>query len=311
MIGSIRFSRSELRDLVLNLEEKVGERTADLSRSLEEVRGLKVKQDSDYYLASLLVEPLAANRADSKRFQVDFLTRQLKSFRFKNWDAEIGGDICVADNITLGFETHTLFLNGDAMGKSLQGSAGALVLGAVFRAIAARHQGETQRAGHVGHEVSGPQEWLRDAFIEIQNVFASFEGFMMITMIMGLLDEKRGIVHYINASHPPPVLYRGGRASLLKSEVVFHRLGEQVAPEDIFVQSLELPKGDVLVMGSDGRDDLVVGKDEYGEALMNEDENMFVELVERCETDLPRILAGLRETGRLTDDLSLLRIESK
>lgn len=78
------------------------------------------------------------NNNKSERVHVDFLISQKKKFQFRSYKEEIGGDICVSYNITLRNRPMSVFLNADAMGKSMQGAGGALVLGSVFQSIIQR-----------------------------------------------------------------------------------------------------------------------------------------------------------------------------
>ena len=64
------------------LEDQVAARTDELRRTLEEVEAVKAQQDADYYLTSQLLKPLGANKAQSDVFDIDFLVRQKKEFRF-------------------------------------------------------------------------------------------------------------------------------------------------------------------------------------------------------------------------------------
>ena len=69
---------------------------------------------------------------------VKFFLKQKKEFIFRDRQKEIGGDINIAHTITVANRPHTVFINGDAMGKSVQGAGGALVLGAIFQSIIER-----------------------------------------------------------------------------------------------------------------------------------------------------------------------------
>ncbi len=53
------------------LERKVNERTEHLTRTLGEINELKFQQDGDYYLTSLLIEPLAKNSVTSELMDED------------------------------------------------------------------------------------------------------------------------------------------------------------------------------------------------------------------------------------------------
>lgn len=302
MVDSIRTKNAQLNDYANDLEAKVADRTEELQQSLAEVRKLKIRQDGDYYLTSLLIEPLARNQVKSDSVSVDFLLKQRKSFQYSKWQAEIGGDICIAKSIELGGKTHTAFLNADAMGKSIQGAGGALVIGAVFESILKRTESsQTMRQMF-------PERWLKSAYQELAAVFASFRGGMMVTAICGLVDDQTGFTYYLQAEHPDPVLYRQGRARLLTPKHRAGKLGMPLHGGDQFTNTLRLQPGDLLLLGSDGRDDLEI-IDRTGQPVIQEDPQAFVRAVEAAEGDLAGIEARLLATGKLLDDLSFIRIE--
>ncbi|MCB1160874.1 MAG: PAS domain-containing protein, partial [Leptospiraceae bacterium] len=121
----------ELELSYLDLEKKVIERTKELKETLDQVEALKKIQDGDYFLTSLLITPLGQNVIQSPYVQVESFLKQKKSFLFKEKYYEIGGDINIAHKLTLKNRSHILFMNADAMGKSIQGAGGVLVLGSV------------------------------------------------------------------------------------------------------------------------------------------------------------------------------------
>lgn len=302
MVGSIREAQRKLQDHADNLEDKVKERTRELENTLGEVQNLKTQQDGDYFLTSLLNKPLGANHVHSDTIKVDFLVKQKKEFAFRKWKEEIGGDICIAHTVYLKNRKFTVFLNADAMGKSIQGAGGTLVLGAVFQSIIER----TKMVRN--SQDTFPEQWLKNTFTELQRVFESFDGSMLISVVMGLVDDKTGFLYYMNAEHPWTVLYRDGKASFIENELTFRKLGTSGMSGMLTVKTMQLRPGDVLIAGSDGRDDLLLGKEEDGTRIINEDENLILEKVERAESDLEKIYELLLETGELTDDLSLLRL---
>ncbi|MBI3395406.1 MAG: SpoIIE family protein phosphatase [Spirochaetia bacterium] len=305
LILANRFVRlnKEVEDLNTNLEKKVEHRTNQLKESLTQVQALKEQQDGDYFLTSLLLSPLSGQHARSERVNLQFYVKQSKAFSFKRWNASIGGDICVAHTLTLCGRSHVVFLNGDAMGKSMQGAGGALVLGTVFKAMVTRTQ-STEAARNLH-----PEQWLKQCFHELQSVFVAFDGTMLISAVLGIIDEQRGILYYVNAEHPQPVLFRGGRATFLGEPGWLHKIGvEWNVERPLRVHLFQLEPDDVVIAGSDGRDDLDLGVDETGTRIINEDETLFLRAVESSEGDLTRLKEGLLRTGRLTDDLSLIRI---
>lgn len=302
MVSSIRNARAKLKDYADNLEAMVAERTDQLKKSLEDVQALKLQQDGDYFLTSLLIKPLSANRAISPTIDIDFVVMQKKKFEFRKYKEEIGGDLCSAHPITLQRNPFTVFLNGDAMGKSMQGAGGALVLGSVFESIITR-----TRYSSAAQNMS-PERWLKNAFLELHKVFESFDGSMLISLIMAIIDDKTGLMYYINAEHPHTVLYRNRKAVFIEDESHFRKLGTTGLEGTLYIPTFQLEAGDVIVAGSDGRDDILTGHDDNGNRIINEDETIFLETVMEADGKLDRIVELTKSHGELTDDLSLLRL---
>lgn len=302
MVRSIRTAREKLQEHADDLEIKVQERTAELQETLQTVQQLKTNQDGDYFLTAMIIKPLSANNVNSETINVEFLLDQKKKFEFRKWKEEIGGDICSAHSIRLKDRPYTVFLNADAMGKSMQGAGGALVLGAVFESII-----ERTKLSRVTQD-QFPERWLKNAFVELQKVFESFDGTMLVSAAMGVLDDSTGVLYYINAEHPWTVLYRKGEASFIENELAYRKLGMPSLDSKISIQTLQLKAGDVLIAGSDGRDDILLGRDEKGGRIINEDEQLFLPAVEEGHGDLEQIRKVLARRGEFTDDLSLIRI---
>lgn len=302
MVSSIRSAKEKLQQYADHLEEKVKERTAELSETLRVVQDLKHQQDGDYFLTSLLIKPLSRNLARSKHVEVEFLMEQKKKFEFRKWKEEIGGDLCSAHSVQLQGKDYTVFINADAMGKSMQGAGGALVLGAVFESIMERtHTMPVLRD-------QSPERWIKNAFQELQTVFESFDGSMLVSMVLGLIDDETGLLYYVNVEHPWTVLYRNGKAEFIEQEHMFHKLGVTGMGGQIHVHTFQLLPEDIIIAGSDGRDDLLIGTDEGGERIINEDELLFLKVVDSGQGRLSGIRSNLEELGALTDDLSLIRI---
>lgn len=291
---------AELEGAKANLEEKVELRTDELRKSLEKVRELKTAQDGDYFLTSLLLRPLARNAADSGIIEVDTLTKQKKQFEFKNRKYEIGGDISISDTIELSGKRYIVFANADAMGKSLQGAGGAIVLGSVFNSLIIRSRFQGDYAKRT------PVEWITQAFLELQHVFESFDCSMLVSCVLGLVEEETGLLTYVSAEHPSVVLFRDAKASFLDTETAHLKLGTPHTITDVHIRSFQMKKGDHIIAGSDGRDDLHLGGANI--RIMNENELLFLEIVERAKGDLKEIAAQLEKEGSLTDDLTLLRL---
>lgn len=299
MVRSIKNSKRKLQDYADNLEEMVEKRTQELKKRLDEINQLKTQQDGDYFLTSLLLTPLSHNLVKSNSVEVDFILKQKKQFTFRKWSREIGGDLCVAHSIFLRDLPYTVILNADAMGKSMQGAGGILVLGSVFQSIIER------TLSIPSEKAKYPEIWLKHAAIELHKIFLSFDGSMLISMVFGLIDDTTGTFYFINAEHPFSVLYRDQRADFIENEMTTHRkIGTTITEGNISIQIFPLKNNDILFLGSDGRDDIILNNN--GE--INEDETRFLKIIESCGADLPCIQKELTETGRLIDDLSILKI---
>jgi hypothetical protein len=303
MADTIERQNLEIKEYTENLEDKVKERTNELNLSLQEVTKLKMQQDGDYFLTSLLLKPLGRNRIDADTVKVDFLVKQKKEFEFKKNKNEIGGDLCTADSIFLGGKKYSIFLNADAMGKSIQGAGGALILGSVFHAIVERTKLSKAVMSYT------PERWIKNTFIELHKTFETFDGSMLVSMILGLVDNDNGFCYFINAEHPFAVLYRDGKASFLETKSFYRKLGTTDTQGGIVVDTFQILSGDILLIGSDGRDDISISNAIDGTRVMNENENLFLGTVESSDGDLIRIYENLQKLGEITDDLSLLRLE--
>ncbi|MBE7440246.1 MAG: SpoIIE family protein phosphatase [Spirochaetales bacterium] len=302
-----RFVRlhNEVEDLNKNLEKKVQDRTQQLADSLNEIRGLKEQQDGDYWLTSLLIKPLKGLFGRSPNVSIELLERQKKKFKFRKWSSEIGGDINAVHKITLRGREYTVVINGDAMGKSIQGAGGALVLGTVFKSVIAR----TEMSSHAANKY--PEQWLKECFIEFQNVFTSFDGTMLMSAIIALVDDRSGLVYFINAEHPWAVLWRDGKAEFIEDRLHFRKFGTTGMEGSLEVKLFQMRPDDALILGSDGRDDIQTGVDERGLRIINESEQEFLRRVEDGHGNLIDIEESILAQGTLTDDFSMIRIGYK
>lgn len=292
--------RRELVEYSHKLEARVEERTGDLRRSLAEVQELKDRQDGDYFLTAQIMKPLGINRARNGPVQVEVFINQYKKFRFRKWHSQIGGDYCASSEIRLRGRIYTVFINADAMGKSMQGAGGYLVLGSVFSSIVDR------TARIVREQEAYPEQWLKQSYLDMSRVFDSFDGSMMASLTMGLIDHDAGLLYLLNGEHPLPVLYRNGKASFIECDENLRRLGSTFGGVVFRISIVPLKQGDVIIAGSDGRDDLRF-RDRDGQ--INQNEFLFLEQVARGKSDLASIYGFLEATGELIDDLSLIRVE--
>ncbi len=297
MVNSVSEARAVLARHAETLEAQVKERTSELTKLIE-------SQNGDYFLTSLLLRPLGRSTAANSAVRIEMLTEQYKKFVFKDRTDEIGGDISTATTLLIGQTPCTVFLNADAMGKSIQGAGGAIVLGVLFGSL-------INRARITAQADMTPQRWIRSAFLELAQVFEIFDGSMLVSAVLGVIDESQGIAYLVNAEHPAPVLYRNERAQLLPMRSMQKRLGLPVDLGAPFsVHALRLQAGDVLIIGSDGKDDVVIQEaDGDNNRVINSNERAFLSHVENAKAHLPTIQRWIKSTGRLSDDFSLLRVE--
>lgn len=301
LANSIVKLNEEVEDLNKNLERKVEERTDALNESLNQLQVLKEKQDGDYFLTSLLIQPLARIENQIPEIKIETYVNQKKKFQFRGKNGEIGGDICIVGTIHLESGDYTVFANGDAMGKSIQGAGGALVLGVVFQAVLSRAKSSYTKS-------RPPELWLKDLYVELQSVFVSFDGSMLSSVVLGMV-AKDGFVYYINAEHPWSILYRDAVASFIETELSMRKLGFPKNDHYFQIKTFSLEAGDILLIGSDGRDDIVLPSDESSLRSINEDETLILRFVERSESNLNRLVQEIESNGEITDDLSFLKIE--
>lgn len=287
------------QDLMRTIE-KLNNLQTEFEVSLDEIKKLKRGQDGDYFLTTLLMKPLMNELNESEKVTTDCVLIQKKAFLFKEKFHHLGGDFNMTGQMNFRGEDFVMFFNGDGMGKSMQGAGGALVMGTVLNSILSRVAGP----GRV--LATTPEQWLKETYEEIQTLFLSFDGAMMFSGILGLVNEKTGELLYINAEHPFLVLYRNGRAEFIDKELSMRKFG---SPSEFgfHIHRFQLEAGDVLFAGSDGKDDLNL---KPGAAVpeMNYDYHLFLRQVERSEAGLKTLVKSLYNVGEPTDDLSIIRV---
>ncbi|TGK03885.1 stage II sporulation protein E [Leptospira semungkisensis] len=297
--------KKDLLDHQMFLEKKVEEKTKELQETLTDLRALKEKQDGDYYLTSLLLRPLATLKYESNSTKIRGILRQKKTFVFRKKESDIGGDLVSISEIVLYGKKYLVIMNSDAMGKSIQGAGGALVMGTVFKAIVSRTQ--ISRT----NQKKTPEKWLKDCYTELQNVFVTFDGTMLVSAMICLLDEETGALYSINAEHPNMVLYRDRKASFVDPDFPLRKLGFSENTSEPLVRVDKLEAGDLIFIGSDGRDDIIIQDPNSAEPVMNEDENLFLRFVELSGGNLEDLERLISAAGEISDDLSLLSISYK
>ena len=279
--------------------EKLNNLQTEFTVSLDEIKTLKRQQDGDYFLTSLLMKPLLVDFNKSKTVSSHSVIIQKKSFLFKNKHYQLGGDLCISANLIFENQGWTLFFNGDAMGKSVQGAGGAVVMGTVLNSILSRSD---------GHTITNitPEEWMKDAYNEIQTIFLSFDGAMMVSGIIGMINDTTGEMLFVNAEHPFLILYRDGKATFIEKELFLRKFGSP-SEFQLKIQKFQLLPGDIVFAGSDGKDDLDLSPGSE-QPVVNQDYTLILRIIERSQSNLKKIVNSIYKAGDIIDDLSLCRI---
>lgn len=274
----------------------------EIIKNLNEIQMLKNKQDGDYFLTSLLYNSLQKTNYNSEVFEIKYFVKQKKDFVYKNKNHQIGGDYVFIKQLFFNERSYIFFINADAMGKSLQGANGAIILGSLILAYLNRFE-------NTGDGYLFPENLLLKIYMELQRVFETFEGSMLVSCVLGFLDEKTHTIYFMNFEHPYPVLYRNRKATFVGRNTIMRKLGTpDMLQSDPKVEILKLERGDIFLVGSDGKDDILLKKN--GFFYMNEDEELFLKLVEESDGRWEDLIHRIFHTGEVKDDVSLIFIRS-
>ncbi|MBK7058865.1 MAG: SpoIIE family protein phosphatase [Leptospiraceae bacterium] len=185
------------------------------------------------------------------------------------------------------------------MGKSMQGASGAIVIGTAILNI-------LWQAKNKGISNLSAEEWLQFTVLELNNIFLTFDGSMIVSAFFGLIGETNRDLLFSNFEHPQVVLFRDNKASFLELNNQNPKLG-LISVNSIPIERKFLQSNDILIIGSDGKDDIELSSNSEGRSI-NEDETAILELIEKSEGNLKKIEMLLEEKGTLIDDLSLMSI---
>jgi len=129
-----------------------------------------------------------------------------------------------------------------------------------------------------------------------------------VTFFFAKLDTKKRILHYTNAGHNRPVLYRGDETVLLEESGMVCG----VRPENTYHESdIGLESGDILLLHTDGLDEARNEKDELfgleraGEVIRTNRDHPADRIAQMLRREVHRFI-GTREQ---TDDLTLILIK--
>ncbi len=185
-------------------------------------------------------------------------------------------------------EEHVFFSVGDVMGK---GASAAALMGQVRSALRA-------------YAVDGQNP--SEALSSLDHLFSVLSENRVVTVVVGLVNPKTGVVRLTNAGHPPPLMVRADGATAFcaaeSSLLIAAGLGQPARPS----LELALGPGDTLLMYSDGlverRDEsITVGMDRLSETAT------FI-----AQDGWPRrsaaLLASLLSHDESTDDVVVLAL---
>lgn len=142
------------------------------------VSQIKYQRKADLYLMYQLFQPLQNFFVTSPNFIVYSVTYQFFSFEFKGEFFRLGGDYLYLKELNIKSRKFLFFINADAIGKSLLGFGGIIVLSSVLSEILKRT--ETNKTEQKRY----PDTWLKYVSMDIQEVLSGFEGFMMISCVV-------------------------------------------------------------------------------------------------------------------------------
>lgn len=209
-------------------------------------------------------------------------------------EAQVGGDVYTATRTGAG----TRFLIGDVRGKGLDAVGEAALLLSAFRLVAGGHPDLPDLARVLDRHV---QQYLVDFAGTGDEIGEHF-----ITALLADIPDDEPVVRFTNCGHPPPLLLRDGRVTLLDGE----------AAPPLGVQALAYGAPVDAAVPFDGNDMLVLYTDGVTEA--RDSDGVFYPLAERaarwaCCTPEALITHLRRDLlthagGRLDDDAAILAV---
>ncbi|MBM9577194.1 SpoIIE family protein phosphatase [Leptospira sp. 201903070] len=292
--------KEKLRTWNQVLEMGIRKRTKELTQSLQEVRALKEQQDGDYFLITLLFQPFLSKDKRNDFAKIEVYRRQYKRFQFKNRNYEIGGDVVLNESVFISGIEYQVLINADAMGKSLQGASGALIFCSIVKSFLQTPD----------YEFRSPENWLFHLYKNLQAVFESFDGSMLVSSILSLYRIETGDLFFLNCEHPPIVLLRNREATYLLEEVTLRKIGFPSSELPIRIESFQVLPEDTILFGSDGREDLFLSLDEDPtQKQKTSSPEIFFQTVQDSIPNLEHLEGRIRTYGELSDDLSFLKIQ--
>ena len=199
----------------------------------------------------------------------------------------VGGDLYdyyVRDN-------KLIFCIGDISGKGVPGAMLMSIAHSLFRTLSAH----SDRPEHIMQELN-------------HAVGENNPDIMFITMFIGVLDIKTGIVNYCNAGHNPPMLIRSGQAQYMDLALNLI-LGVEIDAK-YSSQELQLNPGDTLFLYTDGLTEAENAEKElFGEEKALNIANEFGEISAEKQIDIMhQAVQHFVGEAEQSDDLTMLAI---
>ena len=85
----------------------------------------------------------------------------------------------------------------------------------------------------------------------MHKVFESFKGSMLVSILMGLVEDDTVYAFHVNAEHPYTILYRDGKAEFIEKSSLL-QTGKRSICRVLFLYRLSNVARDIIISKSDG-----------------------------------------------------------
>jgi len=283
-------AENKIEYLDSNLKEKINSSFSlqqEVDATIQSLKG-------EYYIASILSEPTFNFFEKSDNYIYNVFIEQKNSFTFNSKTRSLGGDFCITKKIFFPIEnkTYLFYCNGDATGKSLKGSIGALSAFIFF---------ETFLSKNIENK---PKEFLEDLLNTLNQIFKIFSGNMYLSLSTGLISEETGELFYSVTGHPKNILYSDGKVDYLP-DYEENLIGDYSNPISVFKYKFKV--NDILYISSDGRETIELGGI-YG-GTKSETEKLFLKIIEKSNGNFDFLINEIKSFGNFSDDFSVIQIK--
>jgi serine phosphatase RsbU (regulator of sigma subunit)/ligand-binding sensor protein len=129
-----------------------------------------------------------------------------------------------------------------------------------------------------------------------------------VTVFLGKLHVETRVLHYTNAGHSPPLLYRGDEAMPLEGSGMVCGVDVETTYHE---SDIQLQTGDILLLYTDGLNEArnveeqLFGLERTGRVIRDNRDRSAAEIVQMLRDEVHRFTAGREQT----DDLTLVLIK--